>query len=247
MANELDEVSGPTNSAGRDVKVIDKQLQVSVGAGTQLLEPAIWIVGVLGFGAIGFAVKQDFLAVIVGVLIGLLPGIFFAVSKKNTEAYFRQLQQKIQADASQIDNYLENRVVILQNLAALINKSVELDKDVMKTVAAYRGGVSPQSDAERNRVSSEIEAAFTRVNVAFEAYPDLKSQDNIAEAMRQNTYLQREITAARTLYNDTLTSWNAQIYAWPIKQLVASKAGYTTRIPFTAAAETKAAARGTFF
>mgnify|MGYP000067457241 CR=1 FL=1 len=35
--------------------------------------------------------------------------------------------------------------------------------------------------------------------------------------------------------------------SWPTKQIVAAKAGYTTRIPFIASAEIKAAARGTFF
>jgi LemA protein len=41
--------------------------------------------------------------------------------------------------------------------------------------------------------------------------------------------------------------WNQEIFSWPINQLVAAKAGYKTRIPFTASQETKAAARGNFF
>lgn len=88
---------------------------------------------------------------------------------------------------------------------------------------------------------------FSRINVAFESYPELKAHAALADAMRQNSYLQKEITAARTLYNDTLSMWNQDIFAWPTKQIVAAKAGYTTRIPFTASAETKAAARGKFF
>ena len=56
-----------------------------------------------------------------------------------------------------------------------------------------------------------------------------------------------EITAARTLYNDTVTQWNTDIFIWPTKMIVAAKAGYTTRIPFTASAETKAKAREVFF
>jgi LemA protein len=87
----------------------------------------------------------------------------------------------------------------------------------------------------------------SRINVAVENYPELKAQENIAEAMRQNTYLQKEITAARTLYNDTVTRWNQDIFDWPTKQIVAARAGYTTRIPFTASAATKSAARENFF
>ena len=65
--------------------------------------------------------------------------------------------------------------------------------------------------------------------------------------MQQNSYLQREITAAREVYNDTVNVWNRDVFAWPTKQIVAAKNGYTTRIPFAVDAETKEAARATSF
>lgn len=65
--------------------------------------------------------------------------------------------------------------------------------------------------------------------------------------MQQNSYLQREITAARELYNDVVNRWNSDVYAWPTKMIVAAREGYTTRIPFSASAEIKAEARKTFF
>lgn len=165
------------------------------------------------------------------------------VSAKN---YFQQLQQKLQADASTIDNYLEQRVQILQNVAPLVNKAIDLDKDVMKTVAAYRGGARI-TDENRNEISQNLDRSFGRLFPQVEAYPDLKAHKAIADAMQQNDYLQREITAARNLYNDTVNQWNTDVYAWPTKMIVAARSGYTTRIPFTASAETKARARSTFF
>ena len=65
--------------------------------------------------------------------------------------------------------------------------------------------------------------------------------------MQQNSYLQREITAARELYNDTIFAWNRDIFAWPTKMIVAAKAGYTTRIPFIASKEIKEKAKDVFF
>lgn len=115
------------------------------------------------------------------------------VSAKN---YFQQLQQKLQADASTIDNYLEQRVQILQNVAPLVNKAIDLDKDVMKTVAAYRGGARI-TDENRNEISQNLDRSFGRLFPQVEAYPDLKAHKAIADAMQQNDYLQREITAAQ--------------------------------------------------
>ncbi len=245
MANELDEMQGPINPAGQDVYVINKQIPVQIGTGTRIFELSIWIVGVLVALGIGLVSGAEPIGVALITLLGLVPGLIFQYMKTTALAYLRKLQQKVQADASQIDNFLEQRVIILENLADLLSTSIDLDKDVMKSVAALRSGVT--GDADRNQRSAAIDGAFARVNLAFEAYPELRAQANIAEAMRQNAYTQKEITAARTLYNDTVTRWNQDIFSWPTKQIVAAKAGYTTRIPFTAAEEVKVAARGRFF
>ncbi|MEY4405997.1 MAG: LemA family protein [Proteobacteria bacterium] len=247
MGNEIDEVTGSTDQNGRDINVINKQIRVEVGNESTIFEIALWLVGTIP-GII--ILTTDAMPVLQGVGVlaaGFLPGVIFQFMKISALAYLRRLQQKVQADASQIDNYLEQRVIILQNVVGLVEKSIELDKDVMKSVAAYRAGRLPTTDTGRNAASQELDGIFSRVNVAFEAYPELKAQATLADAMRQNSYLQKEITAARTLYNDTVAMWNQEIFRWPTNQIVAARAGYTTRIPFIASAETKAEARGTFF
>ena len=222
MANELDELNGPVNGQGRDVNVIEKQIPVKTGVGSVIFEVLLWI-------------------------LGIIPGIVFLFMKVKAGNYLSQLQQKIQHDAAQIDNYLEQRVVILQNCAKLLDKAIDLDKTTMTQIAAYRSGANPNDDGARNQMAQQIESVGRSINLAFENYPDLKAHAEIADAMQQNAYLQKEITAARELYNDTVNVWNRDIYAWPTKMIVASKRGYTTRIPFTASAELKEQARGVFF
>ena len=220
MANELDELTGPVNGAGRDVNVIERQLAPKTGFGSVLFEIVLW-------------------------LAFIVPGLIFLFMKIGAKNYFQKLQQKLQADASTIDNYLEQRVQILQNVAGLVSKAIDLDKDVMKAVAAFRGGRLPEG--ERSAVASQIDGCFGRLFPQVEAYPELKAHAAIADAMQQNAYLQKEITAARSLYNDTVNQWNSDIFDWPVRQIVAARAGYTTRIPFSASAATKAAARQNFF
>ena len=220
MANELDELTGPVNGAGRDINVIEKQLPTRVGWGSTLFEIILWC-------------------------LFIVPGLIFLFMKIGAKNYFQKLQQKIQADASTIDNYLEQRVQILKNLAKLVEKAVDLDKDVMKAVAAFRGG--RLADGERNAVANQIDGCFGRLFPQVEAYPELKAHAAIADAIQQNSYLQKEITAARQLYNDSVMQWNSDLFDWPTKQIVAARAGYTTRIPFTASAEIKAQAREVFF
>ena len=221
MANMLDDDLDPIAPQGRDVNVIQKKIPVTVGAGSKVFEVLLWV-------------------------LGIIPGVIFLFQKIKAENYFQKLEQKLQHNASQIDNYLEQRVVVLQNCARLLDKAIDLDKDTFSKIAMYRSG-NAANDDERNDVASTIENVSRSVNIAFENYPDLKAHREIEDAMQQNMYLQREITAARELYNDTVNTWNREIFSWPTKQIVAAKRGYTTRIPFTASAEIKQKARNVFF
>lgn len=218
--NELDELVGPTWDEGRDIRVIDRQLPVRIGFGSILFEVFLWLL--------------------------VIPGIIFLFMKIFAKSYFQKLQQDIQGAASEIDNYLEQRVRVLENVAPLVARAIDLDKDVMKAVSSLRSGQG-LSETDRAAVMGRIDVAFGRLFPQVEAYPELRAHAAISDAMRQNAYLQKEITAARTFYNDLVRHWNEEIFDWPTKQIVAARSGYTTRIPFTASAEVRARAKGVFF
>ena len=220
MANQLDELNPEIREEGLDTNVIAKKLPAEVGVGSKIFEIALWV-------------------------CGIIPGLVFLFMKINAQKHFDQLQQKIQRNASQIDNYLEQRVMVLQNCARLLDKAIDLDKSTFENIAKYRSGSS--DDDARNALGGQIDAMSRDINIAVENYPDLQAHREIADAMQQNMYLQREITAARELYNDTVNEWNKDIFAWPTKKIVAAKNGYTTRIPFAASQEIKQKAKEVFF
>jgi LemA protein len=217
MANELDEMTGPVSEEGRETGVINKQLPITVGAGSKVFNVLMYVT--------------------------LLPAIPWIIAKVRAGKYLSQLQQKIQQAASQVDNYMEQRVVILQNAAKLVEKGMDLDKSTFTEIAKLRAGGS-ESFSEQNEA---LESVSKKINIALENYPDLKAHQELADAMQQNSYTQREITAAREHYNDVVNQWNNAVYEWPAKQIVAAKRGYTTRVPFAASKETKEKARDVFF
>lgn len=221
MANALDELNPEIREEGLDTNVIVKKLPAKVGVGSKIFEIMLWV-------------------------LGIVPGVIFLFMKTNAQKHFDQLQQKIQRNASQIDNFLEQRVMVLQNCARLLDKAIDLDKSTFENIAKYRSG-NMDADEARNEIEGSIENISRNINVAVESYPDLQAHREIADAMQQNMYLQREITAARELYNDTIDQWNRDIFAWPTKMIVAAKNGYTTRIPFVASKEIKEQAKGVFF
>lgn len=221
MANELDELRDPVAEEGRETGVINKQLEIKIGWGTKFFNVLMYCLFFLAF----------------------IPTIVWIVAKIRAGKYLSQLQQKIQQAASQIDNYMEQRVVILQNVARLVEKGIDLDKSTFTEIARLRAGGS----ANFTDTNKAIEEVSNKINVAMENYPDLRAHQELADAMQQNSYTQREITAAREHYNDVVAQWNMILYRWPAYQYVAAKRGYTTRIPFAASKETKEKARGVFF
>ena len=220
MANELDEMTGPVNKEGRDINVIEKQLKVEMTTGLKVLNVVVWLP----------------LAIFL-----FIPPLVWLYKKAKAKEHFQKLQQKIQHDASQIDNFLEQRVMILQNVARLLDKAIDLDKSTFTEIAKQR------SAGNLNGTAEGIESINKAINVSLEAYPDLRAHGEIADAMQQNSYLQREITAAREVYNDSVAQWNRDIQTWGAKKYIAARDGYTTRIPFTTSSEIKQAARGVFF
>lgn len=219
MANMLDELDPQVKEEGLDTNVIAKRIPVTVGTGSKVFEVLLWVPGII-------------------------PGIVFLFMKISAKNHFQRLEQKIQRDASQIDNYLEQRVMVLQNCARLVDKAIDLDKSTYETLAKYRSGAT---DEQRNDAAAKLDTLSRDINIAVENYPDLAAHKEIADAMKQNLYLQREITAARELYNDTVNTWNKDLFRWPTKQIVAAKNGYTTRLPFIASQEIKAQAKEVFF
>ena len=115
MANLLDELNPEVREEGLDTNVIAKKIPVKVGFGSTIFEILLW-------------------------LLGIIPGVVFLFMKIKAKNYFSQLEQKIQANASQIDNYLEQRVMVLQNCARLLDKAIELDKTTYENIARYRSG-----------------------------------------------------------------------------------------------------------
>lgn len=220
MANLLDENTDKV-SENRDIRVIDKQIPITVGKGSLVFEIVLWI-------------------------LGILPGLIFLVKKISAKNRLLKLEQKLQYNASQVDNYLEQRVVILKNCVSLVSKAIDLDKSTFVAIAEKRAGTSSPADSRREQLG-EIAAMSRGLNVVFEQYPELQAHQAIQDAMRQNSYLQKEITAARDLYNDTVNMWNALVNQWPTYRIVAAKEGYTTRIPFSTTNEVRVQARENFF
>ena len=248
MNTMLDFSENAANKAKNEVYVSQRSIPIERDWSAIAL---YWGVGLAGVAALAHLVSQrpldsELLPNLLAGLGALIPFLLFFWRKKTTASHFQALQQKINGLASEIDNYIDQQIDILNNVAPLVEKSIDLDKDIMKSVAAFRGGVSI-TEGNRNAVASEVNAAYRALVPHMEAYPDLKAHAVIAEAMQKAEHLRKEITAARTLYNDRVTQWNREVFEWPIKRMVAAEEHYRTLVPFAIDPGRKEGAHQVFF
>lgn len=224
MANFLDEMNPVINEQGREINVIQKQMPVTIGTGTYVFIVCLFI-------------------------LGIIPGLIFLYLCVKAKQELLQIEQKINVNASEIDNYMVQRGQVLQNTVKLVERAVNLDQDTFTKIAAYRSGFNPQANSieQLNETQERLDKSFSGLALAFENYPELRGHEAIADAMQQNSYLQREITASRSLYNDSVNQWNRKVLQWPTYQYVAFKQGYTTKIPFAASRQEKDLAKSVFF
>lgn len=178
--------------------------------------------------------------------LGIFPGLIFLCMKISAENYFKALEEKIRIQASEIDNYLTQRVVVLKNTARLLERAIELDQSTYTELTKLKHGTA-LTDEDRNQLSRELDNGWNRVHLLVEQYPQLRAHEAIQEAMRQNLMLYREIAAARSLYNDAVYAWNRDIFQWVTKRVVAAKNRYSSRIPFVASEEIRKQADEVFF
>lgn len=248
MNTMLDFSADGANKTKNEVFVAQRSIQIEPDMSASALFYGVGLVGVavLAYMLVKRPADAEFLPNLLLGLGALVPFALLFWHKKSTASHFQALQQKINGLASEIDNYIDQQIDILGNVAPLVEKSIDLDKDVMKSVAAFRGGVNITNE-NRNAVAGEVAATYRALVPHLEAYPDLKAHAIIAEAMQKAEHLRKEITAARTLYNDRVTQWNREVFEWPIKRMVAAAEHYRTLVPFAIDAGRKQDVHQVFF
>jgi len=152
-------------------------------------------------------------------VLGIVPGIVLQVKKNKARNYFTALDRRINSNAAQIDVFLEQRAQILRNAPGF---TADIDPSL----------ASGLPNEARNITNGRIDHAYQVLIERAQAANGGVIPPALQAALRSDRNVQREITAARTLYNDTVNMWNTDIFMWPAKQMVAADEKLTTRPVF---------------
>ncbi|WP_186754053.1 LemA family protein [Echinicola salinicaeni] len=115
-----------------------------------------------------------------------------------------------------IEIYLKKRFDLLPNLAAMVKKYMEHEKEILLKVTELRSQVGRANDQkEKIQVSNELTKILSGLNITVENYPELKADKQFLHLQYEVSEMEDQISAARRAYNASVVQYNNQIQMFP--------------------------------
>ena len=126
------------------------------------------------------------------------------------------LRQRIDKAWSNIDVALKQRHDQLPALVAAVRGAMSFEQEVLTEVTRARAAYSPTEPIPDKALHAEITSAAVRSLFAVvEAYPAVKSQENVLDLQNEIERLEAMIADRRELYNDQVYRYNTRISTLP--------------------------------
>src|SRR6187401_1218719 len=116
----------------------------------------------------------------------------------------------------QIDVQLKRRHDLIPNLVETVKGAMDFERNTLEAVISARNkAVSAQGVAATAKAEGELTQALGRLFALTEAYPQLKSSQNVLQLQEELTSTENKIGFARQLYNDVATQYNTKQAQFP--------------------------------
>jgi LemA protein len=111
----------------------------------------------------------------------------------------------------QIDVQLKRRHDLIPNLVGTVKGAMEFERSTLEAVISARNkAVSASGVRATAQAEGELTQALGRFFAVAEAYPELKSNQNVLQLQEELTSTENKIGFARQLYNDVATQYNTR-------------------------------------
>jgi LemA protein len=172
----------------------------------------------------------------------------------------QELDETAEQAKSNIGVQLTARNQLIPNLVATVKGAADFERGTYTDVARARAGQLPAAEAALNQARQQSQAAVqsgdvtqmqaadaaatrsigTYLNIAVEAYPQLRATQNFTGLQDQLAESENKIAQARTDYNEAVRNYNTYIRQFP-QAMTAKVTGADRKEPYQAPAGSETA------
>ena len=117
-----------------------------------------------------------------------------------------QLQENVDAEWANVQAQYQRRADLVPQLVATVKGAAENEKAILTQVTEARAGiVNAKTPEEMEMYGKKINTA---INLAFEAYPEIRSTQNFSDLQAQLEGTENRIAVARRNYNEAVRKYN---------------------------------------
>jgi len=145
------------------------------------------------------------------VIVGgiLLFGFIFVMWGTGVYDNAVRLQEDVNASWSNVQTTYQRRADLIPNLVATVKEAAANERGILTQVTEARAGIAKATTPEElDRAGKQINTA---INLAFEAYPQIRSTENFSDLQAQLEGTENRITVARQNYNESIRGYNTYI------------------------------------
>ena len=169
---------------------------------------------------------MNFLYIILGAIVVLLLWVVFLYNS------IVSLRNRTKEGWSDIDVQLKRRHDLIPNLLASVKGYMTHEKELLENVTKYRTqAMDAQKSGNTNALAGAeglLGNALGKLQIAVEAYPDLKANQTMMQLMDQLADTEDKIQAARRFYNGVVRDFNTKMQVFPAN-MIASMLGFKAR------------------
>ncbi|MBC8343816.1 MAG: LemA family protein, partial [Bacteroidetes bacterium] len=147
----------------------------------------------------------------VWIVIGIIVVFVLIIVGYANGVYNKAIDYQEQVDAKwgDVQTAYQRRADLIPSLVATVKGAAANEKDILTTVTNARAGISnAKTPEDMELMGKEINAS---INLAFEAYPQIRSTDNFRDLQAQLEGTENRESVARMKYNEAVQKFNLQI------------------------------------
>jgi LemA protein len=144
---------------------------------------------------------------IVAVLIFMVIGMYNSLIK---------LRNQVKNAWAQIDVQLKRRHDLIPNLIETVKGYMVHERGTLESITNARSNaMSAGTIADKIKAEGELSNLMGRLQIAVEAYPDLKANQNFLALQEELTSTENKISYSRQSYNDQVLFYNNKKQIFP--------------------------------